>query len=72
MTPYNTRIGVRRESVVRWVVTFAVAGIVLFLNGDRIGELIGRGGMGEVYRPRDTRLKRDAALEVRPSVAAGE
>jgi branched-chain amino acid transport system permease protein len=43
MTPNNTRIGVRRETVVRWVVTFSVAGIVLFLNGDRIGELIGPG-----------------------------
>ncbi|HEX6326302.1 MAG TPA: branched-chain amino acid ABC transporter permease, partial [Jiangellaceae bacterium] len=43
MTPNNTRIGVRRETVVRWVVTFSVAGIVLFLNGDRIGQLIGPG-----------------------------
>jgi branched-chain amino acid transport system permease protein len=34
---------VRRDAVVRWVVTFVVAGLILFLNADRIGELIGPG-----------------------------
>ncbi len=43
MTPNSAPTGVRREAVVRWVVTFSVAGIVLFLNADRIGELIGPG-----------------------------
>src|SRR5215468_730190 len=42
------------------------------LGSYEIVEPIGAGGMGEVYRAHDTRLKRDVAIKILPEAFAGD
>jgi serine/threonine protein kinase len=53
-------------------VTFMAITIGQQLGSYEITALLGKGGMGEVYRARDTKLKRDVAIKILPDEFTGD
>jgi len=66
-----------RHAVLRLAaVRYTIAPDLPLSNGTRLGPYeilapIGAGGMGEVFKARDTRLERDVAIKVLPAQLAG-
>jgi eukaryotic-like serine/threonine-protein kinase len=60
--------------VLSWRVQSAAVSLEIgeTLGSYEILSLLGRGGMGEVYRARDTRLDRDVAIKVLPAAFGGD
>jgi serine/threonine protein kinase len=52
--------------------TFMTIAIGQQLGSYEITSLLGKGGMGEVYRARDTKLKRDVAIKILPDAFSND